>query len=300
MIHVKGVTKTFDKEIAVQEVTMDVKQGSIYGLVGSNGAGKTTLLKMLAGIYRPDQGEIFIGGEPIFENVAMKRNVVFISDALYFFPQVTIEQMASYYRSFYPNWSDERFETLQRVFPLEPSRKIHRLSKGMQRQVSFWLSLSCLPSVFILDEPMDGLDPVMRQKIKNLLFQDVAERNMTVIISSHNLREIEDMCDHIGMMHEGKIILEKDIDVLKSDTHKVQLAFDEEQKEEKILNDLTIVHKEKRGSVLLLIVRGEKDVIERTIRAEKPLVFDMLPLTLEEMFIYEMGGVGYEVEQILY
>lgn len=300
MIYVKNVTKSFEKETAVQEVTMTVKRGSIYGLVGSNGAGKTTLLKMIASIYRPEQGDIYIDGERAYENVKVKRKVVFISDIPYFFPQATVEQMAFYYRSFYPRWSEERFEALKKAFQMDTKRKIQRLSKGMQRQVSFWIALSCMPDVLILDEPLDGLDPVMRQKIKNLLFQDVAEREMTVIISSHNLREIEDMCDHIGMMHEGKIIVEKDIDELKSDTHKIQIAFQDENIATEIVRELTVVHKEKRGSILLLIVKGDKSEIEKKIRSAHPLIFDLLPLTLEEMFIYEMGGVGYEIEEVFY
>ncbi|SDI48800.1 ABC transporter ATP-binding protein [Alteribacillus bidgolensis] len=299
MIHVEGVTKKFEKETAVATIELSVKTGSIYGLLGSNGAGKTTLLKILAGIYRPDHGNVHIEKQSIYENVSLKQKVVFIPDSLYFFPQATIHQMADYYRSFYPGWNQERYETLQQVFNIDPHRKIQRLSKGMQRQVAFWLSLSCMPNVLILDEPIDGLDPVMRQKIKNLLFQDVAERDLTVIISSHNLREIEDICDHVGIMHKGKLVIEKELDDLKTDTHKIQVAFSSPEQETSMLKQLNILHQEKRGSVNLLIGKGQKQHIEEIVRSSQPLVFDMLPLTLEEIFIYEMGGVGYEIENIL-
>lgn len=299
MIKIHQVSKAFEKEEAVQHINLTVRKGSIYGLLGSNGAGKTTLLKMMAGIYKPDSGSIHINGEGIYENVSLKQRMIFIPDALYFLPQSNITQMAEYYRHFYPNWNQERFERLQQVFGIEVTRKIHRLSKGMQRQVAFWLALSSMPKVLILDEPIDGLDPVMRQKIKNLLFQDVAEREMTIIISSHNLREIEDVCDHIGIMHQGKLLIEKDLDDLKADTHKIQIAFSDTQQEAQLLNDLDVLYKEKRGSVHLFIVRGNKEEIQTKIVPIQPLVFDLLPLTLEEIFIYEMGGVNYEIENIL-
>lgn len=299
MIQVEGVTKSFNEQVAVQNLDLSVKKGSIFGLLGSNGAGKTTLLKILAGIYREDAGTVIIDEQPVFENIPIKEKMFFIPDALYFFPQATIAQMAAYYRSLYPAWDSERYEKLKEVFHIDPSRKIHRLSKGMQRQVAFWLALSCMPSVLILDEPIDGLDPVMRQKIKNLLFQDVAERELTVIISSHNLREIEDICDHVGMMHKGKLVIEKDMDDLKSDTHKVQVAFETEEQEQAVLGQMQVLHQEKRGSVSIFIVRGKKEEVKQAVHSERPLVFDMLPLTLEETFIYEMGEMGYAIEHVL-
>ncbi|SDH39552.1 ABC-2 type transport system ATP-binding protein [Alteribacillus persepolensis] len=299
MIQIEKVTKTYENEKALHGISLSVGKGSIYGLLGTNGAGKTTLLKILAGIYRPDEGNVKVDNQPIYENVKLKEKVVFISDNLYFFPQATIEQMAAYYRSFYPSWNEERYQTMQKVFQINPKRKLQRLSKGMQRQAAFWLSLSAMPEVLILDEPIDGLDPVMRQKIKNLLFQDVADRELTVVISSHNLREIEDICDHVGIMHRGNIVVEKDLDDLKSDTHKIQAAFSSEEQEQRILEQLTVLHQEKRGSVLLVIAKGQKEAVEHIVHSSKPLVFDLLPLTLEEIFIYEMGGIGYEIENIL-
>ncbi|MGM0875967.1 MAG: ABC transporter ATP-binding protein [Bacillota bacterium] len=299
MIQVHSVSKKYNKQYAVNDLTLTVNKGSIYGLLGSNGAGKTSLLKIIAGINRQDIGTIKIDGIPAYENVAIKERVVFIPDVLYFYPQATVAQMAAQYKEYYPNWNQQRFEQLKPAFNIELGRKVHRLSKGMKRQVAFWLALSAMPDVLILDEPIDGLDPVMRQKIKNLLFQEVADREMTVLISSHNLREIEDLCDHVGIMHQGKIIIEKEIDDLKSDTHKVQLALADPSQEEHLLNKLNILHYEKRGSISLLIVRGSEEEINKAIHSTEVILSDLLPLTLEEIFIYEMEDVGYEIEKIL-
>lgn len=299
MIQVHSVSKQYNKHIAVNELSLTVSKGSIYGLLGSNGAGKTSLLKMIAGINRQDKGTITIDSQPAYENIAIKERVVFIPDVLYFFPQATVAQMAAHYKEYYPNWNQQRFEQLKPAFTIELDRKVHRLSKGMKRQVAFWLALSAMPDVLILDEPIDGLDPVMRQKIKNLLFQEVAVREMTVLISSHNLREIEDLCDHVGIMHQGKILIEKEIDDLKTDTHKVQLALADPSQEDHLFKKLHIMHHEKRGSVSLLIVKGQEEQITKIIHSTEVILYDLLPLTLEEIFIYEMEDVGYEIEKIL-
>ncbi len=298
MIKVRHVRKEFDDVEAVKDVSLHIEKGSIYGLLGSNGAGKTTLLKMLAGIYKQDDGEIFIGGQSVFENVNIKQKLLFLPDALYFFPQTTIQQMAQFYKSMYPSWNEERFERLQEIFPLDVHKKIHRMSKGMQRQAAFWLAFSAMPDVLILDEPLDGLDAVMRQKVKNLFVQDVAEREMTVVISSHNLREVEDLCDHIGILHQGELLIEKDLDDLKADVHKIQVAF-HGGIPARFLNGLNVVYQEQRGSVLLCIVRGNKEQVISYIQKFEPVIFDVLPLTLEEIFIYEMGDVGYAIENIM-
>ncbi|MBM7703681.1 ABC transporter ATP-binding protein [Metabacillus iocasae] len=298
MIDVKNLKKEYEDNEAVQDVSLHIRKGSIYGLLGSNGAGKTTLLKMLAGIYKQDSGEIKIDGQPIFENTEMKERLIFLSDSLYFFPQSTIKQLASFYRSIYPKWNEERFERLAEAFPIPLTKKVHRMSKGMQRQVAFWLALSAMPDILILDEPLDGLDAVMRQKIRNLLIQDVADREMTVLISSHNLREVEDLCDYIGILHQGKLMIEKELDDLKSDVHKIQVAFKKDVPLA-FLQELEILHKEQRGSVLLFIVRGKEQKIASFVQSQQPVVFDILPLTLEEIFIYEMGDVGYAIENIL-
>ncbi|QPC46535.1 ABC transporter ATP-binding protein [Mangrovibacillus cuniculi] len=298
MIKVTNVSKSFEKEAVVNQLSMHVKKGSIYGLLGSNGAGKTTLMKMLAGLYKPDSGSVVIDSQEVFENVPLKERVIFLPDTLYFFHQATIEQMATFYRRTYPRWNEKRYQQLKQVFDIDTSRKIHRLSKGMQRQVAFWLVFSSMPDILILDEPIDGLDAVMRGKIKNILVQEVAERNMTVLISSHNLREVEDLCDHVGIMHRGQLLIERDLDDLKSDVHKIQVAISEE-KEEGFLSELTVLHKERRGSILISIVKGEPSKVEKYVKTWNSPVFDILPLTLEEIFVYEMGDHGYAIENIL-
>ncbi|WP_028591871.1 ABC transporter ATP-binding protein [Paenibacillus massiliensis] len=299
MIDISGVSKIYESEKAVDSLTMQVQQGSIFGLLGSNGAGKTTLLKMLAGIIRPDEGTITLEGREIYEQPEVKRRVLFVPDSPYFFPQSNLRQMADFYRSIYSSWSEERFSQLSSIFKLDPRRKLHRMSKGMRRQAAFWLALSSSPDLLILDEPIDGLDPVMRRHMKNLLFQYAAERQMTVVISSHNLREIEDMCDHVGIMHKGCLLLHKEIDDLRGDIHKIQVAFKESAHLDELEQQLDILHKEQRGTVLLYIIRGDQLRIKNVFASYQPLVMDLLPLTLEEIFIYEMGDAGYAIQPIL-
>lgn len=298
MIEMKNVSKTFDGFKAVETVDLTIQKGSIYGLIGSNGAGKTTLIKLLAGIYRQDGGEVLIEGIPVYENVSLKQKVFYIPDQPYFLSLYTTKQMASFYKSIYPRWREERFQKLVQLFEININKKIHTFSKGWQRQIAFVLALSANPEILILDEPLDGLDPVIRKKIKNLLIQDVADREMSILISSHNLREIEDICDHIGIIHKGTLIMEKELDELKADVHKVQVAF-KDGVPKTLLNSLTILHTEKRGSVFLYIVRGDENTIAKQIRQTDPIVFDLLPLTLEEIFIYEMGDIGYAIENVL-
>lgn len=299
MIEARNVSKVFDKLEAIKDIDINVRRGSIYGLVGSNGAGKTTLLKTLAGIYRQDKGEVLVMGEGVYENIGVKSKLAFIPDTLYFFAQYSIKDMGRFYRSIYPGWDQKRFEKLGEVFNMDVNKKVNRLSKGMQRQVAFWLALSMLPEVLILDEPLDGLDPVMRQKVKNLVIRDVAERGMTVLISSHNLRELEDLCDYVGILHKGSFLLEKELDDLKADIHKIQVAF-REAAPELGLKGSEILYSEERGSVRLYIVRGKKnEILEQFARLE-PVLLDILPLTLEEIFIYEMGDAGYEIKNIIF
>lgn len=298
MIEIINVSKTFDTYKAVKNISLTIQKGSIYGLIGSNGAGKTTLIKLLAGIYLQEQGTVSIDKEPVFENLKLKEKVFYLPDQPYFLPQYTTRQMGSFYRSFYPNWNEERFKQLAEWFELDLHKKIHSFSKGWQRQAAFILALSAKPETLILDEPMDGLDPVVRKKVKNLLIQDVADREMTILISSHNLREIEDLCDHIGIIHKGEILLEKELDELKADIHKIQVAYKEGMPNH-LVKSLDILHTEKRGSVTLLIVRGNEDGIAEQIRKTRPVIFDILPLTLEEIFIYEMGDIGYAIKNII-
>ncbi|MDD4172551.1 MAG: ABC transporter ATP-binding protein [Syntrophomonas sp.] len=299
MIELNGVSKHFDGIEALQNISLDIDKGSIYGLVGSNGAGKTTLLKILAGVYKQDEGQVHIDSQPVFENNEAKAHMVFIPDFLYFFHNYSIQDMAVFYRCMYPRWDQDRYLKLQDVFNLDVKRPIKTLSKGMRRQVAFWLGLSIMPDVMILDEPLDGLDPVMRQKVKNLIIQDVADREMTVIISSHNLRDLEDICDCIGILHQGVMLIQKALDDLKTDVHKIQIAFTEGIPL-LLLQNVPLLYREERGSVLILIARGSHDELIEHIRSYNPAIVDILPLTLEEIFIYEMGDNGYEIKNILY
>lgn len=298
MIEVKNLRKYFGKFNALENVNINVKKGSVYGLLGPNGAGKTTLIKHLAGVYRQNEGTITVDGQSVYENPATKSKVVYIPDDLYFFPQFNIDETAGFYSSFYSNWSWERYQLLKKVFNIDTKRRITRLSKGMQKQVAFWLGISAMPKVMILDEPVDGLDPVMRKKVWNLILQDVAEHETTVLISSHNLRELEDVCDHVAILHNGKIFIEKDLDDLKTDICKLQAAYNGEVPEF-LLTEGKILHREQNGSVLLFIVRGNREQLLSEIQQTNPVFLDILPLTLEEIFVYELGGIGYDIENIL-
>lgn len=298
MIECKGVTKLYEDMKAVQQLELTIETGSIFGLLGSNGAGKTTLLKMMAGILVQDQGDILIDEQAVFENTSLKDRCFFIPDTPCFFPNYTIGQMARFYSNVYSDWNETRFRQLLDVFQIPIDKKIHRLSKGMQRQVAFWLALATMPDVLILDEPFDGLDPVMRQNVKQLLIQDVAERKMTIVISSHNLREIEDLADHVAILHEGTCLLEKELDDLKADVHKVQFAF-KDKIPTGLYRGLDILNKEQRGSVMICIMKGQADQIAEHFDGYQPAIFDILPLTLEEIFIYEMGDVGYAIQNVL-
>lgn len=297
MIEIRNVVKTFGDFTALDGVDINVEKGSVYGLVGPNGAGKTTIIKIMTGIYRADKGSIKIDGKDVYENREIKKRMVYISDDLYFFPGYSIKDMANYYKGIYPYWSDERFKAMSEVFKIDINRAVRRLSKGMQKQVAFWLGLSANPDIMILDEPVDGLDPVMRKNVWNLMLSDVAERNMTVLVSSHNLRELEDVCDHVGIMNSGKVVIEKALDEVKGNIHKVQTAFTDGLPDE-LKTSFDILKHEKVGSVDMLILRGSYQKLADEIKKYNPLILDVVPLSLEEIFIYEMGGLGYELEII--
>ncbi len=298
MINVQNVTKTFDGFKALDNLSLEVKKGSVYGLIGPNGAGKTTIIKNLCGIYKPDSGDIYIDGEKVFENTNIKEKVIYISDELFFYSTYSIKATANMYSHIYPNWSWERYENMKEVFKIDDKRKVRRLSKGMQKQVAFWLGICTKPEVMILDEPVDGLDPVMRKNVWSLVLSDVAEHGTTVLISSHNLRELEDVCDHVGIMFCGKVVLQKSLDDVKGNIHKIQTAFPGQFPKE-LNNKLDILHKSKFGSVTTIIAKGNTENIKKAINEHNPLICDVLPLTLEEVFIYELGGLGYEFENII-
>ena len=298
MIDVKSLSKSFGDFKALDGLDIHIGQGSVYGLLGPNGSGKTTLIKHLVGIYKNESGSISIDNKTIFDNPETKSEIIYISDDLFYFSQYSIKEMADFYASMYPTWSWERFNTLKQVFPIDVKRRVVKLSKGMQKQVAFWIGISAKPKIMILDEPVDGLDPVMRKKVWNLILQDVAEYGTTVLVSSHNLRELEDVCDHVGILFKGKMMVERDLDNMKTDIHKLQLAYTVDTPTD-IFKAGEVLHQTKNGSVLQFIVRGNKENIISRVKVTNPVIMDILPLSLEEIFIYELGGKGYEIENIL-
>jgi len=296
MIEVKELHKSFDGFEALRGLTIHVPRGAVYGLVGPNGAGKSTVIRHLAGIYRQDSGEVLIGGEPVYENPAVKAKLAYIPDDIFYFGAATIRDMKNLYRAMIPTFSDERFEKLREAFPLEEKRAMRRLSKGMQKQAAFWIALSCCPEVILLDEPVDGLDPVMRRQVWSLLLQDVAERGTTVLVSSHNLRELEDVCDHVGIMDKGRMLLERPLAALQENTVKIQLALPDGAE---LPEGLDILHETRTGRLRQLILRGNGDELSAKLSACNPFFLDVLPLSLEEIFIYELGGEDHAIKNIL-
>ena len=298
MIQVERLTKKFQTYTALNQISVSVQPGSVFGLVGSNGAGKSTLLRTIAGIYKPDSGTVAIDGTPIFEHPNVKNDIFFISDFPYFIPQSNMKEMAKFYASMFSNWSHERYRELCSLFPIEEKMKISSMSKGMQRQVALICALSTQPKVLLMDEIFDGLDPVMRQLLKKLLAREVSERNITVMIASHNLRELEDVCDHVGLLHQGGVVFEQELDGLKLNLHKLQAVF-KPMISMDVFSDLDILKFDMKGSLINMVIRGDKGVISRRIEALKPVYFEMLPLTLEEVFISEMEVSGYDIDKII-
>lgn len=297
MIEVRELVKKFDGIRALDGATLSVPAGSVYGLVGPNGAGKSTLIRHLTGIYHQDGGSVTIGGEPVWENAALKARIAAIPDDWYYFLQSSVRDMMRFYRGFYPSFSMERYNALKEVFQIDERRTIRRLSKGMQKQVAFWLALSCMPDYLILDEPVDGLDPVMRRQVWSLLLGDVAERGTTVLVSSHNLRELEDVCDHVGIMNQGKVLLERSLSELQDTTVKLQVVYPGE--EPRLPAELNILHHSAVGRVHTYILRGDRESILNRMQITAPLLLEAIPLTLEEIFIYELGGADYAVRDIV-
>lgn len=299
MIQVNGLKKSFDTFEALKGVDMHVGKGEIYGLVGPNGAGKSTLIRHITGIYRPDAGEVLIDGQPVYEQKAVKAKFAYIPDDLFYFMQADTMEMKRFYEGIYPNFDEKLFYRMQEFFPtIDIKRNIRRLSKGMQKQVAFWLAICCKPELLILDEPVDGLDPVMRRQIWSIVMSEVSERNMTVLVSSHNLRELEDVCDHVGIMHQGKLMIERSLSDLQGNISKIQIAC--QNGVPKLPDGFEVLHMSNTGRVYTLIVKGDPKEAERALMQENPTIVDVLPLTLEEIFIYEMGGADYEIKDILF
>ncbi|MCI8910500.1 MAG: ABC transporter ATP-binding protein [Oscillibacter sp.] len=296
MIEVRDAVKRFDGFAALDGATLTVPEGSVYGLVGPNGAGKSTLIRHLTGIYRQDGGTVRVDGQEIWENTALKARIAAIPDDWYYFAQATIRDMCRFYRGFYPEFSMERYEKLKEVFAIDEKRTIRRLSKGMQKQAAFWLTLCCMPDYLILDEPVDGLDPVMRRQVWSLVMSDVAQRGTTVLVSSHHLRELEDVCDHVGIMDHGKVLLERSLEQLQDNMVKLQVVFRDGSE---VPEDLPVLHASRLGRIHTLIMRMGAEEAQARVAACGPLLVDAVPLTLEEIFIYELGGADYAVKDIL-
>ena len=292
MLQIKNVTKCFGEFKALDNLSMTVPRGTVYGLVGPNGAGKSTAIRLLTGVYTPDAGQLTMDGQPIYENTAAKARIGYIPDEIFYFPSATLEDMRAYYKGIYPSFDDALFDRLYEIFNLPPKTPLRRFSKGMQKQAAFHLAICCRPEVLILDEPVDGLDPVMRRQVWSLILSDVAERGTTVLISSHNLRELEDICDHVGIMDHGRMLLEKSLADMQGSTVKLQIVGE-------IPGGLEVLPESKSGRLATYILRGSAAEVAAAVEQSKPAYFDVLPLSLEEIFIYELGGVNYEVKNII-
>ena len=292
MLEMKNVVKTFGHVTALDNLSLTVPKGAVYGLVGPNGAGKSTAIRHLTGIYRPDKGEVTLEGVPVFENPGAKGRIGYIPDDVFYYPGATLEEMRKFYKGIYPKFDDDLFARLHEIFQLPVNTPIRRYSKGMQKQAAFHLTMCIHPEVLILDEPVDGLDPVMRRQVMSVILADVAEHGTTVLISSHNLRELEDVCDHVGIMDKGRMLLERSLADMQGNTHKLQIVGETPE-------GLEILHESASGRLKTLIVRGQAWEISTKAAAAKPAYYDLLPLSLEEIFIYELGGVNYAVQDIL-
>ncbi len=292
MIEVKELTKRFGKFTALDCLNMTVPKGAVYGLVGPNGAGKSTVIRHITGIYRPDSGTVTVDGEKVYENPKVKEKIGYIPDDIFYFPSATLEEMRKFYKGIYPQFDDALFEKLYEVFQLPKKGQLRRFSKGMQKQAAFHLTVCTRPELLVLDEPVDGLDPVMRRQVMSLVMSDVANQGTTVLISSHNLRELEDVCDHVGILDDGKMLLERSLADMQGNTVKLQLSGD-------VPAGLTILHEAVTGRLKTLVVRGTAEEVTARVQAANPAYFDVLPLSLEEIFIYELGGTNQKVKDIL-
>ncbi len=299
MIKIRNLHKSFNGFPVLSDLNLTIQKGSIYGLVGANGAGKTTLIKHIVGVFKQDSGDILIKDNPIFEDVSLKSSIGYIADDLFFFSMYNLKNMSRFYRKIYPNWNEERYKFMLNLFKLDENKRISKFSKGMQKQAAFILTMSCMPEILVLDEPIDGLDPLIRKRVWKIIIEDVSERNISVLVSSHNLKELEGICDSIGILNGGRMVIERELDELKSDISKIQVAYELGTPKE-LSEKLDILHREKRGSIDLFIVKGNRNSIIEMLQSENPLILDVLPLTLEEIFIYELGGAGHEIKDVLF
>ena len=298
MIRTEKATKRFGTLLAVDHVDTEIHEGSVFGLIGSNGAGKSTFLRMLAGILAPDEGIVRIDEQEVYENEEIKKRCFYISDEQFFFPNSTPDDMKNYYKTFYPNFDEARYRMLMDGFGLDGNRKIRTFSKGMKKQVSVICGLSACTDYLFCDETFDGLDPVARQTIKGLFAGDVADRGLTPVIASHNLRELEDICDHVGLLHRGGILFSRDLDDMKLGLHKVQLIL-RQPPEGGAFAGIEVLKREQRGSLYTITARGTREQLEERMTVLQPAFYEMLPLTLEEIFISETEVAGYDLKKLL-
>lgn len=300
MIHIRDCSKSFDEICAVNHVNMDMEEGAVFGLVGSNGAGKSTLLRMAAGILKPDTGEIRVDEENVYENSAAREKLFYVSDEAWFPSNYTPEHLAGFMRCYYPSFDMQRFSTLMKQFKLDEKRKIRTFSKGMKKQLLIIMGVSAGTKYLLCDETFDGLDPVMRQAVKSLFAAEIMKRKFTPVIASHNLRELEDFCDHVGLLYNGGILFSRDLEDMKFHIHKIQCVLTNREKEEGLEKDLDIIKIQRQGSLMMITARGTKKEILEKIQRRDPLFCEVIPLTLEEIFISETEVAGYEIQNIFF
>lgn len=298
MIEIKNLSKAFEKNFALKKLNFQVGDSSVFALVGSNGSGKSTLLRTISGVYQPTAGDVLIDGKPIFENPQLKDQVYFVADVPFFYNGTTLDNASNLLSKIYSGWSEETYLRLCSIFPIDRRGKLINMSKGMQRQASLILALSAKPKYLLLDEIFDGLDPVIRRLVKQLIINDVSDRGMSVIIASHNMRELEDICDHIAFLHRGNLVVEDDVDEIKTQVHKFHAAFDRDFDQNDIIGGLEILNIKRSGNLISFTAKGNKEDIEKIIKAQEPIFMESLPLTLEEIFMCEMEVAGYDIENI--
>lgn len=299
MIEISQVSKNFESIKALNQVTASIKEGSVYGIVGTNGAGKSTLLRVMAGIIKADEGMVSVDGMEVFENVKAKERICFVPDTPYYFANARIKDMMEYYCIMYPEFRRDKFRNYCQKFDLNLNRKLSTFSKGMKKQVSVLLGICANTRYLFCDETFDGLDPVVRQAVKSIFIDEIMNREFTPVIASHNLREMEDLCDHVGLLHKGGILFSKDLDEMKTDIHKVQYVIMEPAMEERLIGELEVLKREQRGQLSCITIRGSEEEILMAIESKKPLYYEILPLSLEEIFISETEVVGYDIKDII-
>jgi len=300
MIEANEIQKRFNDVEAISNISTEIHEGQVFGLVGTNGAGKSTFLRILTGVLKPDNGTVRIDDQEVYENEEIKKRIFYIPDEQYFFPNVTAKGMCDYFSLIYPEFERDKFMKWMKRFGLNGERKINTFSKGMKRQVSMLMGICANTKYLFCDETFDGLDPVMRQAVKSLLAEEIINRDFTPVIASHNLRELEDICDHVGLLHKGGILFSRELEDMKHHIHKIQCVIREQDAELELLRELKVLKSERTGSLLTITVRGDREEIGRKLEAKKPLFCEVLPLTLEEIFISETEGAGYDIKRFVF